>query len=84
MHSAQWRSDVSLSSKHVAVVGTGASAVQLVPAVAQTATKLYVLQRSAAWTPAKHNCKYPAWAKVTRIWHCVCCVATKMGYRQTM
>ncbi len=33
-HSAQWRHDVDLSGKEVAVIGTGASAIQIVPAIA--------------------------------------------------
>jgi 4-hydroxyacetophenone monooxygenase len=48
-HSAQWRHDVDLKGKRVAVVGSGASAFQLVPEVAKQAGQLYVYQRSAPW-----------------------------------
>lgn len=48
-HSARWDPTVDLRGKRVAVVGTGASALQLVPEVAKEAAQLYVLQRSAAW-----------------------------------
>lgn len=48
-HSAQWRHDVDLQGKRVAVVGSGASAFQLVPEVAKQAQQLYVYQRSAPW-----------------------------------
>lgn len=48
-HSACWDPSVDLRGKRVAVVGTGASALQLVPEVAKEAGELYVLQRSAAW-----------------------------------
>ncbi len=48
-HSAQWRHDVSLKGKRVAVIGAGASAFQLVPEIAKDAEQLYVFQRSGPW-----------------------------------
>jgi 4-hydroxyacetophenone monooxygenase len=48
-HSARWRHDVPLAGKRVAVIGTGASAFQLVPEVAKEASRLVVFQRSAPW-----------------------------------
>ena len=48
-HSAQWRHDVDLTGKRVAVIGSGASAFQLVPEVAKVAAQLTVFQRSAPW-----------------------------------
>lgn len=48
-HSAAWRTDVDLAGRRVAVVGTGASALQLVPEVARVASRLSVFQRSPAW-----------------------------------
>ncbi len=48
-HSAEWRHDIDLHGKRVAVIGSGASAFQLVPEVAKQAQKLYVLQRSPPW-----------------------------------
>ncbi|PYT89490.1 MAG: 4-hydroxyacetophenone monooxygenase [Acidobacteria bacterium] len=48
-HSATWRSDVDLSGKTVAVVGTGASSIQFIPHVAPRAGKLYVFQRTPPW-----------------------------------
>lgn len=48
-HSATWRSDVDLSGKRVAVVGTGASAIQFVPQIAPRVGKLYLFQRTPAW-----------------------------------
>jgi len=48
-HSARWRHDVDLAAKRVAVIGTGASAFQLVPEVAKVARRLTVFQRSAPW-----------------------------------
>jgi cation diffusion facilitator CzcD-associated flavoprotein CzcO len=49
MHSAQWDPSYDVTGKRVAVIGTGASAVQLVPKVHETARRLYVFQRTAAW-----------------------------------
>jgi cation diffusion facilitator CzcD-associated flavoprotein CzcO len=56
-HSAQWRSDVDLRGKRVAVIGTGASAVQLVPRIAPEVAKLYVFQRTPGWILPKPD--YP-------------------------
>lgn len=57
-HSATWRHDVDLAGKDVAVVGTGASAFQLIPRVAEVARKVTIFQRSAPWfapTPDYHT-----------------------------
>ena len=48
-HSATWRSDVDLTGKTVAVVGTGASAIQFIPHIAPRAGKLYIFQRTPPW-----------------------------------
>ncbi|WP_245773826.1 flavin-containing monooxygenase [Pseudonocardia ammonioxydans] len=48
-HTAQWPDDVDLDGRRVAVVGAGASAMQVVPAVAATVGHLTVLQRSPQW-----------------------------------
>lgn len=48
-HSAEWPVDVDVDGKHVAVVGTGASAMQIVPAVADRVSQLTVFQRSPQW-----------------------------------
>src|SRR4051794_10714436 len=49
MHSAQWDPSYDVTGKRVGVVGTGASAVQIVPEVARQAEHLTVFQRTAAW-----------------------------------
>jgi 4-hydroxyacetophenone monooxygenase len=57
-HSAEWDHSVDLTGKRVAVIGTGASALQLVPEVAERAEQLYVVQRSPAWmfpNPSYHS-----------------------------
>lgn len=52
-HSAQWDNSIDLTGKRVAVVGTGASAVQFIPIIAATAGHLDVYQRSAHWVLPK-------------------------------
>lgn len=48
-HTARWDHDVDLAGKRVAVIGTGASAIQLVPEVAEVAGRLDVYQRTPNW-----------------------------------
>ncbi|GAP34092.1 NAD(P)/FAD-dependent oxidoreductase [Piscinibacter sakaiensis] len=45
-HSAQWRDDVELRGRRIAVIGSGASAVQIVPELAKVAERVDVVQRS--------------------------------------
>jgi len=54
-HSAQWDHGVDLTGKRVAVIGTGASAAQLVPPVAEQASRLLVFQRTAPWLISTPN-----------------------------
>jgi len=49
MHSAQWDHDYPLAGRRVASIGTGASAIQYVPAIQEQVEKLYVFQRTAPW-----------------------------------
>ncbi|MCE4874436.1 4-hydroxyacetophenone monooxygenase, partial [Campylobacter coli] len=49
MHSARWNHELNLENQHVVVVGSGASAIQLVPEISKTAKSLTVLQRSAPY-----------------------------------
>ncbi|WP_028065308.1 flavin-containing monooxygenase [Solirubrobacter soli] len=49
MHSARWDHDVDLRGLRIASIGTGASAIQYVPKVAENAERLYVFQRTAPW-----------------------------------
>lgn len=57
-HSSRWRDDVPLDGRRVAVIGTGASAVQLVPRVAERAARLTIFQRAAHWV--SYNASYRA------------------------
>ncbi len=48
-HSSAWDYGVNLDAKNVAVVGTGASAIQFVPQIAPRVGKLYLFQRTPPW-----------------------------------
>ncbi|KDN23064.1 flavin-containing monooxygenase [Amycolatopsis rifamycinica] len=52
-HSARWRHDVDLKGKKVAVIGTGASAVQFVPKIAPEVAELTLFQRTPPWIMPK-------------------------------
>ena len=49
MHTANWDPDADLAGKRVAVIGTGASAAQLVPSIAETVSQLTVFMRTKHW-----------------------------------
>jgi 4-hydroxyacetophenone monooxygenase len=84
-HSARWDHDVDLRGKRVAVLGTGASAMQFVPAIAPDVEQLLVFQRSRHWvTPNptyhrpvgegerwlfRHVPHYLAWYRVQQFWN---------------
>ena len=50
LHSALWSDDIKLDGKRVAVIGTGATAMQLVPAIADQVASVTVYQRTAQWS----------------------------------
>ncbi|HTR54977.1 MAG TPA: NAD(P)/FAD-dependent oxidoreductase [Kofleriaceae bacterium] len=54
-HSARWNHDYDLAGKRVAVIGTGASAIQFVPEIAPRVAQLHVFQRTAPWIIPKHD-----------------------------
>ena len=57
-HSAWWDHDLDLRGRRVAVVGTGASAIQFVPAIVDEVEHVTVFQRSAPWTLPKFDTGY--------------------------
>ncbi|NDU71249.1 NAD(P)-binding domain-containing protein [Actinomadura sp. DSM 109109] len=59
-HSAEWDHSYDLAGKRVAVIGTGASAVQFVPKVAEEAGELVVFQRTPPWIQPKPDLPIPA------------------------
>jgi 4-hydroxyacetophenone monooxygenase len=48
-HSARWPDHLEIDGRHVAVVGTGATSMQIVPTIADRVASLTVFQRSAQW-----------------------------------
>lgn len=58
-HSSRWDHGVSLEGKRVAVIGTGASAVQLVPEIAGVVEELQVYQRTPPWVVGRKNWPMP-------------------------
>jgi cation diffusion facilitator CzcD-associated flavoprotein CzcO len=62
-HTARWRHDVDLTGKRVAVIGTGCSAIQVVPAIQPIVEQVDVYQRSPGWTLPKMDFEYSDRAK---------------------
>jgi cation diffusion facilitator CzcD-associated flavoprotein CzcO len=60
-HSAEWDHGVPLAGRRVAVIGTGASAIQFVPEIAPVVSELTIYQRSAPWILPKLDRAYPEW-----------------------
>jgi cation diffusion facilitator CzcD-associated flavoprotein CzcO len=59
-HSAEWDHSYPLAGKRVAVIGTGASAVQFVPEIAPRVGRLTIFQRTGNWFMPRKNRHYPA------------------------
>ena len=66
-HTARWDHDYPLEGKRVAVIGTGASAIQVVPVIAPLVAKLLVFQRTAPWVMPKNDRPIPPW--MHRLFH---------------
>jgi len=62
-HTAEWRHDIPLDGRRVAVVGTGCSAIQVVPAIQPAVAQMDVYQRSPGWTIFKRGFAYSERAK---------------------
>ncbi|MES1924766.1 NAD(P)/FAD-dependent oxidoreductase [Salinisphaera sp. T31B1] len=60
MHTARWDDDYDLADKRVAVIGSGASAIQVVPEIAKAAGELTVFQRTPSWIMPKPDRPIPA------------------------
>jgi cation diffusion facilitator CzcD-associated flavoprotein CzcO len=54
-HSARWREDVDLADKRIAVIGSGASAVQIIPEIAKVAARVDMYQRTPNWVAPQDN-----------------------------
>ena len=62
-HSAEWDHDVALTGKRIAVIGTGASAVQFVPEIAKTAAQINIFQRSAPYVLPRPDGPITPWVR---------------------
>ena len=63
VHSARWDHGYDFAGKRVAVVGTGASAVQIIPELASVARQLTVYQRTAGWVIPRADYATPRWTR---------------------
>lgn len=91
-HSAQWRHDVDLAGARVAVIGTGASAIQFVPELQKTVGSLTVFQRTAPWVVPRADkrssdrrkrwfARMPALQRLSRSWVFAQAEAQFAGFR---
>ncbi len=62
-HSAQWNHDYDLTGKRVAVIGTGASAIQFVPRIQPLVERLTLFQRTAPWILPRLDHPIPRWQR---------------------
>ena len=62
-HTAQWRKDADLTGRRVAIIGSAASAVQVIPEIVDKVAHLDVYQRTPNWVMPRHSYRYPAWLR---------------------
>jgi cation diffusion facilitator CzcD-associated flavoprotein CzcO len=62
-HSSLWRHDVDLTDRNVVLIGSAASAVQIVPEIAKVARKVTLFQRTANYVIPRHDRRYTAFEK---------------------
>jgi cation diffusion facilitator CzcD-associated flavoprotein CzcO len=67
-HSSRWNHDYDLTGKRVAVIGTGASAIQFVPYLAERAEKVHVFQRTPPYVIDKSDRPYAPWERRALRW----------------
>ncbi|MFB9837414.1 flavin-containing monooxygenase [Actinoallomurus acaciae] len=67
-HSSRWNHDYDLTGKRVAVIGTGASAIQFVPHVAEQAAQVHVFQRTPPYVIEKADRPYATWERRLLRW----------------
>ncbi len=61
--SARWDHDYDMTDKRVAVIGTGASAVQIIPELVKVARSVKVFQRTPGWVLPKPDFPHPEWTR---------------------
>ena len=62
-HTARWDKSFDLKDKNVAVIGSGASAIQVVPAIAPLVKSLFLFQRTPSWILPKPDKQISAFMK---------------------
>ncbi|MGE3930775.1 MAG: flavin-containing monooxygenase, partial [Hyphomonadaceae bacterium] len=62
-HSAEWRDDIPLEGKRVAIIGAGASAIQIAPQIAPLVAQLDLYQRTPPYVLPKADPPTPAWLR---------------------
>lgn len=62
-HSSQWDHAYALHGKRIAVIGTGASAIQFVPRIQPVVARLDLYQRTPPWIMPRHDRAVPAWRR---------------------
>jgi cation diffusion facilitator CzcD-associated flavoprotein CzcO len=67
MHSARWDHRHELAGRRVAVIGTGASAVQIVPEIAGVVSRLFVFQRTPIWVSPRPD--HALGPRLRAVWH---------------
>jgi cation diffusion facilitator CzcD-associated flavoprotein CzcO len=63
IHTTEWEDDFDPAGHRIAVIGTGATAVQLIPQLAKTAADLTVYQRTPIWVVPKIDLRFGPWAR---------------------
>ena len=63
IHTANWDHEYDLTDKKIAIIGTGATSVQLVPELVKKAKQLDVYQRTPIWVVKKYDYSTPEWMK---------------------
>lgn len=63
IHTANWDDSYNPANRKIGIIGTGATAVQLIPELAESAADLTVYQRTAIFVVPKIDIRFPAWAK---------------------
>lgn len=62
-HTAEWREDIDLTGKRVAMIGSAASAVQVIPEIIDKVAHLDIYQRTPNWVMPRQSYAYPGWMK---------------------
>ncbi|OQU93636.1 hypothetical protein CLAIMM_00118 [Cladophialophora immunda] len=68
IHTAEWRHDIDLHGKRIALIGTGPSAAQVAPKIQPIARQLNVYQRSATYVMPRGDDPVPGWKKTLFGW----------------